>query len=342
MALPPRTYLNLIEFCDNFPYIDLPKTSSPITSPNPLNSLYWQLLLPSDPRPHGFIHPSVIAAMPWTPHFHLSPPTARPRSVQILDPSGTDPRGASNAAFAAVVQRAKDLGVFESLNKSKSTEDYRIVGAKYPTVRVRRAAAPLFGIACLGAHLTMYTRSNSKGEGEGKGGEGLRIWVPRRSRNMSSFPGKLDSSIAGGIAAHESALECLVHEAAEEASLPESLIREKARACGTITYVGMTETGIEDGSAVPGVLYVHDMEVDETVVPKPMDDEVEEFYLWDVSQVRDALLRGEFKTNCALVMIDFFIRHGIITQDNEPDYLEIITRLHRPLPVPLSPTNIAL
>ncbi|KAI1094846.1 NUDIX domain-containing protein [Rostrohypoxylon terebratum] len=339
MASPPRTYLDLILACDNFPYIDFPKTSiSTFTSP--VSSLFYRLLLPSDPRPHGFIHPSVVAAMPWTPHFRISPPTDHPRNVQILDPTGADPRGASNAAFAAVVQRAIDLRVFDSLNKKRSTEDYRIVGARYPTVRVRRAAAPLFGIACLGAHLTMYVRSESAGRGS-RGEEGLRIWVPRRSRAVSTFPGKLDSSIAGGIAAHESALECLVHEAAEEASLPESLIRERARACGTITYVGMTETGVEDGSAVPGVLYVHDMEVDETVVPKPMDDEVEEFYLWDVPQVRDALLRGEFKTNCALVMIDFFVRHGIITQENESDYLEIITRLHRPLPVPLSPTNVA-
>ncbi|KAI0882760.1 NUDIX domain-containing protein [Annulohypoxylon maeteangense] len=324
MASPPKTYLDLIKACDNFPYINIPQT--PIAeSPNPI---FYQLLLPSDPRPHGFMHPATVAAMPWTSHFAISAPEARPRTVQVLDPTnGADPRGSCNAAFAAVVQRAKDLDVFESLSKRKSTEDYRIVGAKYPTVQLRRAAAPLFGIACLGVHLTMYVR-----EGDGE----FRIWVPRRSRKMNTYPGKLDSTIAGGVAAHESPLECLVHEAAEEASLPESLIRERARACGAITYVGTSDTGPEAGLTASGVLYVYDMEVDETVVPKPMDDEVEEFYLWDVRQVKEALLRDEFKTNCASVMIDFFVRHGIITEENEPDYLEITTRLHRSLPVPLT------
>ncbi|KAI1459341.1 NUDIX domain-containing protein [Annulohypoxylon moriforme] len=324
MASPPKTYLGLIKACDNFPYIDISQTPNA----DPPNPIFYQLLLPSDPRPHGFIHPSTVSAMPWTEHFSVSPPSVRPRTVQVLDPTnGTDPRASSNAAFSAVVQRAKDLGVFESLNKRKSTEDYRIVGARYPTVQMRRAAAPLFGIACLGVHLTMYVRTKE---------DGFRIWVPRRSRRMHTYPGKLDSTIAGGVAAHESPLETLVHEAAEEASLPESLIRSRARACGAITYVGMNETGPEAGLTASGVLYVYDMEVDETVVPQPMDDEVEEFYLWDVGQVKEALLREEFKTNCASVMIDFFVRHGIITEENEPDYLEITTRLHRSLPVPLT------
>lgn len=29
------------------------------------------------------------------------------------------------------------------------------------------------------------------------------------------------------------------------------------------------------------------------------------------------------------VLIDFFIRHGILTPENEPDYIEIVARLHR-------------
>ena len=59
-----------------------------------------------------------------------------------------------------------------------------------------------------------------------------------------------------------------------------------------------------------------------------------------IEKMRQAL----FKPNCALgtyisslffhtdyqstVLIDFFMRHGYITPDNEPDYAEIITRLH--------------
>jgi hypothetical protein len=48
-----------------------------------------------------------------------------------------------------------------------------------------------------------------------------------------------------------------------------------------------------------------------------------------VSAIKEALSRGEFKPNCAIIMIDFFVRHGILTPENEPDYLEIVARLHR-------------
>jgi hypothetical protein len=35
-----------------------------------------------------------------------------------------------------------------------------------------------------------------------------------------------------------------------------------------------------------------------------------------------------------MVMVDFFVRHGLITAENEPDYLEISSRLHRRLEYP--------
>jgi hypothetical protein len=79
------------------------------------------------------------------------------------------------------------------------------------------------------------------------------------------------------------------------------------------------------------------LELPEDVILKPQDDEVEQFYLMDVDQVKNALFQEEFKTNSAVVMIDFFIRHGFITAENEPDYVEIISRMHRRLPVATAP-----
>jgi hypothetical protein len=68
------------------------------------------------------------------------------------------------------------------------------------------------------------------------------------------------------------------------------------------------------------------------VVPKPHDAEVKESYLMSPEEVIKALLQNEFKTNPGAVMMDFFIRHGLITADNERDYAEISMRLHRTLP----------
>jgi hypothetical protein len=46
------------------------------------------------------------------------------------------------------------------------------------------------------------------------------------------------------------------------------------------------------------------------------------------------MLAGEFKPNVCPVMIDFLIRHGEVTAEHEPDYVELCQRLRRKIPVP--------
>ncbi|KAL2808257.1 hypothetical protein BJX63DRAFT_436311 [Aspergillus granulosus] len=84
----------------------------------------------------------------------------------------------------------------------------------------------------------------------------------------------------------------------------------------------------------PEIEYVYELQLDPDTKPRPGDSEVEEFYLWGVGEVKAALLRGEFKHNSAIVVIDFFIRHGIVTAENERDYAEIVWRLYKRLQFP--------
>jgi 8-oxo-dGTP pyrophosphatase MutT (NUDIX family) len=326
------TFLDLVKACDNYPHVDIPAQAY---TPDDSEGALYQLLLPNDERPHGFMLPSTVKRMPWTPAFRISGPGEIPRVVQVLDSSnGEDTASACNAAFAEVIQAAIVDETFQGLTHRPNPEDYRILGAARRggagRIQLRRAAAALFGIASRGAHMTVFTREPAT--------RVLKIWVPRRSAHLRTWPGKLDTTVAGGIRAEESPLECILHEADEEASLPSSLVREKAVPCGAITYVAESGqgSGSEFGLCVPDILYVYDLEVGPDVVPRPHDDEVETFTLMSVDEVKEALVREEFKTNCASVMIDFFVRHGIITDDNEPDYLDIVTRLHRALPVPTS------
>lgn len=322
--------------------------------------------------------------MPWTDDFVVSGPEP-PRSVKLVPvvhretDDITTTAAACNAAFSKLIRQAQDKGVFaKTLGRKAEGEDFRIMGARdyspssdllldekgtgespqsqqQQLVQLRRSAAPLFGIANRGAHMTMYVRSSSADAGEP--GDDLKIWVPRRSRHLATYPGMLDNTVAGGVKADESPLECIVHESLEEASLPEAFVRAHVRARGAVTYVTQTGSGggteldqqeqqqtkvggYDAGLCVPDVIYVYDLEVSpeqaDSVVPRPGDDEVEAFHLWDVETVRRAMLDGEFKANTALVMIDFFVRHGIITDENEKDYLEIVTRLRRKLPIPLT------
>lgn len=287
------------------------------------SSSYYQLLLPNDPRSHGYIHPSVIQKLAWTASFEVS--HSVPRTVQLLDDSnGEDTGAACSRAFYEVLSKAVESKTYPFL-KTMQWENYKIVGAKYP-IEILRSAARLFGVCSRGAHMTAYVRTDT----------GIKIWVARRAAHLFTYPGKLDTTVAGGVRANESPFECIVHEAAEEASIPADFVRSNAKACGAITYVAKSSDAYGDGSNLmtPVILYNYDIELPEHIIPRPQDDEVEDFYLWDLEQVKKAMNDREFKTNCSAVMIDFFIRHGIITDESEEDYLEILTRLHRKLPVP--------
>lgn len=72
-----------------------------------------------------------------------------------------------------------------------------------------------------------------------------------------------------------------------------------------------------------------------------------------VAQVQEELSKGNFKPNCAVVLMVgfsdtsqsmgtdkksqyFFIRHGILTPENEPDFPEITARIHRAHEFPLA------
>lgn len=269
--------------------------------------------------------PDVVEKIPWTSDFKVT--HERLRRVDVLgSPDGRDTAAACNEAFAKQVAACQEKDLFDL--KGEEYEEFAVVGVEYP-VRLFRYAAPLFGIVSQGAHLTAYTHTSS----------GMKIWVPRRSPTISTYPSKLDTTVAGGVSAEKTPFETVIKEAGEEASLAEDLVRRDIRSAGVLTYITLLEQGQGEieGLVKPDMVHVYDMEVAEHIVPKPHDDEVKEFYLMTIDEVKTALLREEFKTNSAAVMIDFFIRHGIITADSERDYPEMSMRLHRTLPFATAP-----
>ena len=72
------------------------------------------------------------------------------------------------------------------------------------------------------------------------------------------------------------------------------------------------------------VLYIFDLELPPDFTPVNRDGEISTFELWPIDQVLDRVRdTDDFKFNCALVAIDFLIRHGVLTPENEPDYLTL-------------------
>ncbi|KAL2073555.1 hypothetical protein VTL71DRAFT_10881 [Oculimacula yallundae] len=307
------TILDIVRGRDNFPY--------DYSSESKKNGTYtddlWEFFLPDDNRPHGYISSAIVERMPWTPEFQLDHKST-PKRVQLV----AEDTVAANKAIAQILQTARDQNLFKCLNGWRN-EEYRILGAR-SDIKVERAGAGLFGITTIGVHMTVFTRLKTTGE--------IRIWVPTRSKFTAAYPGMLDSSVAGGVPVGMEPFECLVKEAAEEASLDTDLTRRCAKSVGCVSEF----CDKKDGQLEPSIKYVYDMEIEEGLEPRPGDSEVQGFQLMTVDEVKKSVLGEMYKPMSAMVIIDFFIRHGILNVSNEKDLAEIVARTHRLLPFPTS------
>lgn len=258
------------------------------------------------------------------------------RGPVVVDPSARTVRAFEHATEAertaavdAVMRYWRDRGAFAVLRGWRD-EKWPVYGDDAEVLySAERSGTGMLGVMRYGVHMIGYVRDEAAPHG-------IRIWVPRRAADKSTYPGMLDNTVAGGLMTGEDPFECIVREADEEASLPAVAMRERATFTGMVTYIYITDerAGGEAGQIYPETQWVYDIELRADERPTPKDGEVAEFYFWTVDEVRDALAQGLFKPNCALVVVDFFIRHGIITADNDPDYAEILQRLHRRLPFP--------
>lgn len=223
----------------------------------------------------------------------------------------------------------RDTGLFEILVHAWRDEQYGVYGPDGSLLlSMERSASQLFGVVTYGVHMTAYQRTVDGA---------YEIWVPRRSDTKQTFPGMLDNSVAGGLAVGEGPWEGLIREAEEEASL-ERDVAMKSRSAGTVTYfyVSGKNSGGEEGLLQPECQFVYDLDLTGMEVElRPNDSEVEGFTCMGLEEVREKLAMGEFKPNCGLVLIDFLIRHGLVTAENEPGYIEIYSRVHRQLEFPM-------
>lgn len=247
------------------------------------------------------------------------------RTVTLVTPPDATAEQRSDL-IAKTLSATVKRGSFEILNGWRN-EMYPVYAPGGELLfEMERCASPLFGIVTYGVHATCYVEDE----------KGLRLWIPRRARTKQTYPGMLDNTVAGGMSTGEKPFECAVREAMEEASLPEEIVKANAIPSGCVSYFYVRDprAGGESELLQPEVEYIYDIRLDPSVIPKPGDSEVEDFGLLTVEETKQALANGEFKPNCAMVLIDFFLRHGFLTPENEPDYLEIITRLHRRLEFP--------
>lgn len=172
-----------------------------------------------------------------------------------------------------------------------------------PLGRIDRGALPLFGFVGVGVHLNGLVRKT----------DGLHLWIGRRARNKRLDPGKLDHLVAGGVPAGLTPDAAILKEAEEEASLPPDLVKRDAKKVGLLHYALERPEGLRRDRLV-----CYDLVLAESFQPMPADGEVEEFLLLPIGEVfrlvRDT---DEFKFNVNLVLIDLFLRIGLIDPESE-------------------------
>lgn len=187
--------------------------------------------------------------------------------------------------------------------------------AKESLLRTERAGFPMLGMVMHGVHINGFTR-NSENKID-------KIWFGVRPASKRSFPDKLDQIVAGVMSVKDSCInETAEREGYEEAGLSSELI-SMAKPSGSVSYLYTDQNGV-----FSGVRYTMDLELAPEFIPQNTDGDVQNFISLSVNEAKQALIEKKFRFNSALVLIDFFIRHGIITPDNEPRYYHLFTWMH--------------
>ena len=244
---------------------------------------------------------------------------ARWPEVLRIDDNGVTLAENLDSASVPAAERTQALnGVMQQLRDEGHIDGWR--DELYPVNRtwsepafllIERAAVPWFGVRAYGVHMNGFVRAP----------DGLKMWVARRSLSKPTGPGKLDQMVAGGQPADIGVFDNMLKECAEEAGIPRDIAR-RVRAVGAISYALETDTGFR-----PDVIFNFDLELPDNFTPVNTDGEVDAFYLWPIEQVMETVRDSdEFKFNCALVIIDFLVRHGYAAAD-DPDYSDIVEGL---------------
>ncbi len=221
-----------------------------------------------------------------------------------------------NRAVAPVLLKLHEEGVIDSW----VGEFYAVthVFGEKPRFLMERAAVSYFGVRGYGVHINGLVQK----------GDGVYIWIARRTKDKPFWPGKLDQIVAGGQPAGIGLLENVIKESAEEADIPES-IASKAELVSEIHYRGETSAGKSRGMNID-TLFNYDLWLPEDFIPHNTDGEVDEFILIPLEQMAELTdTTNEFKDNCNLVNIDLLLRQGLITESH-PDYKEITAHLYAP------------
>jgi hypothetical protein len=230
-------------------------------------------------QPVGWVPPHIVSALLDTPGILCADD-----HVMLANPG-------------ALPGIARDLSARGLFRWRDEAFDVRVSPDGPALARIDRGAIPSFGIQAVGVHVNGLVNRR----------DGLHLWVARRAKDKLLDPGKLDHIVAGGVPAGLGPADTLVKEAGEEAAIPPELAA-RAVQVAAFGYAMERPEGLRRDW-----LYCYDLMLPNDFTPEAVDGEVEAFELWPLARVVEAVRDTDnFKFNVNLVLIDLFIRRGLI------------------------------
>ncbi|KAK4221552.1 NUDIX hydrolase domain-like protein [Podospora fimiseda] len=314
---PPYTMLDLVKIVDTWPYPSDPNYNNHLSS-------YYTFHIPPFPHPFGYIHRDFVQDVPWFPNlWNINHQT---RKMTFISPPSFHSR--SEAMRLSLLAGHQSPNPVPSLRRW-TNEEFPLL---YPPTRevvlkLDGCGVDMLGgineTVCVVAYVTIP-------------GQEHKLWISKRAWWKSAYPRLWDCTAGGGLAFAETPLEGMVREAWEEVGLPKEWMMQRAKKVGENSFqLCRTEIG-EDGCQMQVQhLFEVDLSGGEVVpdVKKAMTEECEEVRLVGVGEVKRMMRDGEMKPGAAMVILDWMIRWGYVSEETEgrEGFEEIKRRLKRRL-----------
>lgn len=273
---------------------------------------YHYFLIEGYEKPFGYIHNNFVEKIEWPDFWELD---AEKRCLTLASAKDFQSR---TRLIEETLRKGHESQKVPSLNRWAN----ELFPLYSPTgeheLDMDGCGVDVFGIVNYSVHMIGWVMTS----------EGIKFWVPRRARTKMSFPGMLDNTVGGSLASGERPIDGMVRECEEEIRLEPAYTRSNIRACGTNSFQ-LSRSDFLEPACQHQIQYLFEMELRQDIVPKIGDGEVGELLLMSLDEVRQAMKDDKFKLTCNLTYLVFFIRHGYIHAENEPDLVEICSRLQR-------------
>ncbi|EPS36584.1 hypothetical protein H072_9849 [Dactylellina haptotyla CBS 200.50] len=299
------TALGLVSKVDSWPYY----RKDPELYRKKIADFYY-IMVKGYPKPFGHIYKTFVEEQAW-------PETSwelnhEKRFLTLICESNFETR--TNALNAAVLAWQKD----PAKTSTEMIPFYYSDTMEHVADISRTSILGLFGILDSAVHVVAFTNTH----------QGRKYWIARRAPTKRLWPNLLDNAVTGGIPSGEKPIDTVIRESREEANLSEEYTRSHAKFIRMVTYSPENILNLK-GGVMHHRLFVYEIELENGVVPTPDGQEVENYNLYTLDEVKRLMLDNEFMPILKMTWTALFIHHGVIIPENEPHFDEINARLSR-------------